>query len=256
MKHIISINEDKCIGCNLCINDCPQKNIVLKSNKAKIKSDNCMKCGHCSAICPNEAVDISGYDEKPKYLDNLIKVKPDELLNSIISRRSIRNFKDKDISQKDILNIIEAGRWTPTARNSQDVTYIVIDKDRRKVEDIAVHLFRKLSKIIGKFNKAYKDFEIDDDFFFKKAPIAIGIVSSSKIDGALAASNMALMAESLGLGVLYSGFFSIASRISFKLKKEFGLSKKKKIVTTLVIGYPNVEYKRNAMKDNPKIVYR
>ena len=213
MKHIIEIDEDKCIGCKLCIDDCPQQNIYLKNNKAKIISDNCIKCGHCSAICPNESVVISGYDESPKYLDQLRKIKSDELLDSLMSRRSIRQFKDKTIKKEDVEKIIEAGRWTPTAKNSQDVSYIIIDKDKRKIEDIAVNIFKRLIKILRIFKKSYKNFEIDDNFFFKKAPIVICVVSNNKVDGALAASNMALMAESLGLGVLYSGFFSIASKI-------------------------------------------
>lgn len=255
MKHIIEIDEDKCIGCKLCIDDCPQQNIYLKNNKAKIISDNCIKCGHCSAICPNESVVISGYDESPKYLDQLRKIKSDELLDSLMSRRSIRQFKDKTIKKEDVEKIIEAGRWTPTAKNSQDVSYIIIDKDKRKIEDIAVNIFKRLIKILRIFKKSYKNFEIDDNFFFKKAPIVICVVSNNKVDGALAASNMALMAESLGLGVLYSGFFSIASKISFQLKKELGLNKNK-VVTTLVIGYPNVKYMRTALKDNAKIAYK
>ena len=55
---------------------------------------------------------------------------------------------------------------------------------------------------------------IDDHFFFKKAPAAIVVVSRDKIDGALAAANMALMAEACGLGVLYSGFFCMAAGLS------------------------------------------
>lgn len=254
MNHIISVN-DKCIGCSLCINDCPQLNIELEYNKAKIKSQDCLKCGHCSAICPEEAIEISGYDDIPIYIDNLNKIKPAELLNSIMSRRSIRQFKDKKISNEDIEKIIEADRWTPTAKNSQDITYILIDKEKKKLEGMAVNTFRKLVKFVKIFNKSYRDFTIDDDFFFKKAPLVIGIVANSQVDGALVASSMSLMAESLELGVLYSGFFCFASRLSFKLKRELGL-KKKKLVTTLVIGYPNVKYKRTTQKDNAKIIYK
>ena len=255
MKHIIKVNEDSCIGCEMCIKDCPQQNIYLSNNKAIIKSDNCIKCGHCSAICPNESIEISGYDEKPKYVNELNKIKPDELLNSIMSRRSIRQFTNKEIPKEYIENIIEAGRLSPTAKNSQSVSYIIIEKDKRKIEDIAVNVFRRFIKILGIFKKSYKNLKIDDDFFFKKAPLIIGVVSNSKVDGALAASNMALMAESLELGVLYSGFFSFASKISFGLKKELGL-KKEKIVTTLVIGYPNVKYRRTALRDKAEIIYR
>ena len=253
MKHIISI-DDRCIGCMKCVTDCPQSNIALRDGLAYVISENCIKCGHCAAICPQDAVSISGYVEEPIEIANLNVIKSDELLNSLMSRRSIRQFKDMNVSDEDIAMIIDAGRWTPTAKNSQGVSYIVIDRDKRKLEDIAVALFRRLIKILRVFKPAYKDFEIDDDFFFKGAPVVIGVVSENPIDAALASTSMSLMAESLGLGVLYSGFFSAASRVSPKLKRELGL-RKKKLVATLVIGHPNVKYVKSAQKDVPVVTY-
>ncbi len=44
------------------------------------------------------------------------------------------------------------------------------------------------------------------------------IITKDKISGSLAASNMALMAESYGLGVLFSGYFSDVANNSSKLK--------------------------------------
>lgn len=55
---------------------------------------------------------------------------------------------------------------------------------------------------------------------------------------------MELMAESLGLGVLYSGFFCACTRLSRKLRKLIKLPKGKKVVTCMVIGYPAVNYQR------------
>lgn len=177
------------------------------------------------------------------------------LLNAIRKRRSIRKFKDRKVLDEVINNIIEAGRWTPTGKNSQGVSYIIIDKNKCKLEDMAVRLFKKLIKIIGIFQKSFRDMEIDDDFFFKKAPIAMEVVCNNDVDGSLAASNMALMAESYGLGVLYSGFFSFASRISPKLKRNLGV-KKGRVVTTLVIGYPDVKYKRTLQIEKSKVIYK
>lgn len=55
---------------------------------------------------------------------------------------------------------------------------------------------------------------------------------------------MELMAESLGLGVLYSGFFVACSRFSRKLRKLIRLRRGHKVVTCMVIGYPAVKYHR------------
>src|SRR5699024_5499710 len=144
----------------------------------------------------------------------------EKLMNSLISRRSIRQFKSEKIEKEKIEKIIEAGRWTPTGKNAQDVSYIVIDKKKRLVEDLAIKIFKRLLRFLKVFNKSMRDMEIDEDFFFKKAPLAIMVIADSKVDGSLAASNMALMAESLGIGVLYSGFFTVATSLSGKIKKE------------------------------------
>ena len=72
------------------------------------------------------------------------------------------------------------------------------------------------------------------------------IIVSGKddVNAALASSYMEIMAESLGLGVLYSGFFRVCAGISGKLRKLLELSKGHKVVTCMVIGYPSVKYQR------------
>ena len=111
MKHIISVDEGLCVGCSQCIKDCPQNNIVLDDNKkAKIKSQDCMKCGHCMAICPQYAINISGYSEDPYDTESMELLDSEKLMNSLISRRSIRQFKSEKIEKEKIEKIIEAGR--------------------------------------------------------------------------------------------------------------------------------------------------
>lgn len=255
MDHIISVNKDRCIGCGRCVKDCPESNIKLENKKAKILGQNCMKCGHCVAICPTESVNISGFKEDSSSNKYIGKIDSKTLLNAIKFRRSIRDFKDEEIPKYIIEDIINAGRWTPTAKNRQDVSYIIIDRKMEKVEKEAVKYFRKLVYLGKILKKSLKEVEIDDDFFFKKAPIAIAVISKDKINASLAASNMALMAESHDLGVLYSGFFSSAANKSKKIQKILGL-KNEKIVNTLVIGYPNVKYHRNPPRKQPKVKYK
>ncbi len=51
------INEDMCVGCGLCVDDCPVDAIELKDDqKAFINEDECIRCGRCHDICPQEAV--------------------------------------------------------------------------------------------------------------------------------------------------------------------------------------------------------
>lgn len=60
---------------------------------------------------------------------------------------------------------------------------------------------------------------------------------------------MELMAEACGLGVLYSGFFSMAVNRSRFLRKKLGLRRGNKAVTTLVLGYSDVTYHRTVQKE-------
>lgn len=70
------------------------------------------------------------------------------------------------------------------------------------------------------------------------------VSSRSTVDAGLASSYMEIMAESLGLGVLYSGFFITCTRISNKLRSLIRVPKGQKAVTCMIIGYPAVRYRR------------
>ena len=115
--------------------------------------------------------------------------------------------------------------------------------------------FRKIKPIANIAIKHSKEVSIDDNFFFKNAPIAIIIATKDKISGSLAASNMALIAESYGLGVLFSGYFSDVANNLPKLKKLLSLKHRDHVITTLVIGYPDVKYRRTAQKETGNVRY-
>ncbi|MGL5416787.1 MAG: nitroreductase family protein [Clostridium sp.] len=254
-NHIIEVNKELCIGCSLCKNDCPMNNIKIEDKKARIKSQDCIKCGHCEAICPKNAITITGFEGSTMDIKEPIKVDSNELLMALKTRRTVRKFKDETIPKEIIERIIEAGRLTPTAKNAQNVSFIVLDKDKEIYEKIAVKFFRKFQSVAKIFMKEAREVTVDDNFFFKKAPIVILVVDKDTVSASLAASNMALMAESYGLGVLYSGFFSEVAKYSRKIKKLLGVKGKRKVVASLVIGYPSIKYKRTTHKKKAIVKY-
>ena len=234
-KHQIRINPETCIGCGLCRKDCPAGNIRIKDKKAKVITQDCIMCGHCVAICPKAAVSMTGFEEPPEEIEKPAALDPGELLRAIKTRRSIRQFTKRRVEPELIAQIIEAGRLTPTGGNAQTVSFIVLNE--------------RLLPLMKLVNPIARRMSIDDHFFFKKAPAAIVIVAPSQVDGALAAANMELMAEACGLGVLYSGFFSMAANWSRPLRRLLGLKRKERAVTTLVLGYSAVNYRRTAQKE-------
>jgi len=51
------INEDLCVSCGVCIDDCPVGAITPKEDqKAIINEDECIRCGRCHEVCPEDAV--------------------------------------------------------------------------------------------------------------------------------------------------------------------------------------------------------
>jgi ferredoxin len=52
-REIAEIIPGKCIGCQLCIGECPVKNvIVMEGGVAKIDPEGCIGCGKCVDVCP------------------------------------------------------------------------------------------------------------------------------------------------------------------------------------------------------------
>lgn len=271
------VNTSLCIGCQKCVKDCFPNDIEIIEGKANIKNKTCMECGHCIAVCPKNAITSDEYamEEIKAYDPQTFDVDPSNLLNFIQFRRSIRQFKSQPIEQEKLKKIIEAGRFTQTATNMQDVAYTVVTKklDTLKplvyesLKEVGVNTLKQLEGIESteqtKKMKRYASLWVNmydaylqnatNDKVFFNAPTIIVITAQSELNGALAASNMELMTNALGLGTFFSGFFVRAAADNEKIMNLLGLDQTRKIIACMVIGYPAVKYLRTVPRKEADI---
>lgn len=273
---MMKVDKEKCIGCAKCIDDCLVNDIIMNDGKAKIKNENCFKCGHCIAICPVNAVYSTKYDMKDvkEYKEQEFSVPAENLLNFIKFRRTIRQFKEKEVEKSKILKIIEAGRFSPTGSNKQDVSFTVIKDQIEKFRGLILKNLNKKGKSIlnnlspktMKFKKyaemwtnMYQDYQkesVHNDRLFFDAPLVIVVSANSTVNASLASSNMELMANALDLGVLFSGFTLRGAKNKKEVREFLNIKKNKEIVTALVIGYPDVKYFRTVPRKKADISWK
>lgn len=60
----------KCIGCQICINACPQHALKLSTEGIATEKELCIRCGICTEVCPSMAMEISG---KEYTADSIMK---------------------------------------------------------------------------------------------------------------------------------------------------------------------------------------
>lgn len=137
-------------------------------------------------------------------------------LKCIRTRREIRDYLDKPLSQECVDQILEAGRLAPSSKNSQPWRFVVIrDKETlSKISDLTP---------TGKH--------------IARAPLAIAIVMEDaklpEVDGARAGQNMVLAAWSLGVGSCW-----VTNFYEDGVKDLLGVPQRMKLVTVLPFGYP------------------
>jgi nitroreductase len=167
------------------------------------------------------------------------------VLEAIEKRRSIRKFKKQEIKDEYINLLIYAASLAPCAGNTQEWRFIIV-KDEKKKEELAKASYNQL--------------------WMKDAPVIIAICADEEeignrygsrgkkmymyIDCALAAENLILLAQSLGLGTCIVGAFD-DEEISRILK----LPKNVKPIMLIPVGYPAEEPEKPFKKDLEDITF-
>lgn len=162
-----------------------------------------------------------------------------DTLQTLLAHKTIRNYKPDAIPQEIMEKILEAGFRASTTGNMQLYSVIVSSDEEKRKALCKLHFGQKMVEQapvlltfcadFNRFNKWCRQREADpgyDNFlsFFTAA-----------IDALLVAQNVAVAAESFGLGICYLGTTTYQAD---KIIDFLNLPKGVVPVTTLVLGYP------------------
>ena len=190
-----------------------------------------------------------------------------DILDVIVSRKSIRRYKSDPVPDELIYKILEAARWAPTGENYQPWRFIVIRDKETKVK------IGELSKVgsgsrmtawycMGHLQERFKGIkdpvkreevlrfmytgEVSE--FCKQAPVIIAVIGDLGVgtvdvpyDLSAAAENIILEAHSLGLGACWVHGPVATTRDAKKFKEILDIPTGMgdyKVLCYIAIGWP------------------
>jgi len=173
-----------------------------------------------------------------------------ELLEWIKHRRAIRRFAPKQIEEEALQQILEAGLYAPSAGGRQGVIFAVCQD--QEVNQKLGKIKRANSNFCMAKNGNYISTEqpsiVDDPKLassFYDAPTVITMFAPKGFlfaaeDCAVAAENMMLAADALGIGSCYigQGWTAFADPYGQEILKKWGIRTDCYAVMQLLLGYP------------------
>lgn len=166
-----------------------------------------------------------------------------ETLEAIRTRRSVRKFSDRPVTEEQLNQVLEAARQAPSWANMQCWRFVVIQnrKVREQISELS-YVDEYFAPKGYKFNPAQKA--------LSQAPVVIVACADQERSGALwgqnyyltdlgiATQNLMLAAHAQGLGTVFVGVFDEP-----QLRELLGIPEQIRIVGLFPLGYPLSEPK-------------
>ena len=145
-----------------------------------------------------------------------------EVIKTILSRRSVRSFTNEMVPKEMIEEIVNAGQYAPSAMNSQSPIILVVTR-------------KDLIERMSKMNAQALGTENFDPFFGAPALLVVLAERNApcpEYDGSLVMENMMIAATSLGLGTCWIN----------RAKEVFdSLEETKEVVDHIIASYDSVD---------------
>lgn len=171
-----------------------------------------------------------------------------DTIKTLIDRRSVKSYKDTQVSFDDLNIILEAGTYAPTARGQQAPIMIVV-RDR----DIINQMERINAEILG---------NVDAKPFYG-APTVIVVFSDTRLtdnpiqDGSLVLGNLMNAAYSLGVDSCWinRATETFKTDAGKKLMEKWGLDENYMAIGNCILGYRQTDPKPATKRKENYIIW-
>ena len=161
-----------------------------------------------------------------------------------MKRRSIRNYSEREVEDKKLEKILEAGRVAPSGKNAQGWKFIVTQK--QKIKDKLVDDC-KGQKFIAEGDYIITVCVNEEEVYQKHG----SYMTSFPMDGAIALQQMILAATAEGLGTCWIGAFK-----EKEVKETLNIPESYRVVGLTPLGYPAEKGRDRGRKPLEEIVFQ
>ncbi len=159
-----------------------------------------------------------------------------QTIKDLKTRRSIRKFKDEQITEEELKTILETATYAPTAMGAQSPKIVVIQNP-------------ETIKEFSEWNRSYFPVDVPegmDPFYGAKTLIIVladGTMPTFVEDGASVLAVLVNAAHAIGIGScwIHRARDEFASEKGKELLKEWGIPETYEGVGHVVLGYPDME---------------
>ena len=245
----IKVDRNRCKGDGHCVDVCPARILFMDKNgfPEEIPGGQCILCGHCVAVCACEALGRTGLPKELFVPVSQEQLAPSAIDGLLISRRSVREFKDRPVPREILESLLDVARRAPTASNSQKLHWIVVGGGAkvRALSEEAMNWLRTSNIPAARLEQ----WENGHDFVLRGAPTVIVACTPAdyewgKQDCAIALTFLELAAEGRGLGVCWAGYLTRAAAFHAPLRKAMSIPDGYVVHGGLMIGERKYSYRK------------
>jgi SagB-type dehydrogenase family enzyme len=150
-----------------------------------------------------------------------------DVFEAIRTRRSIRKYKDKAVAWDNIVTIMQAGKYAPSAGNLQNWKFIYVKTDAKRKDIAKACLGQEWMEIAPVFIVVVAEPEKAERYYGTRGERLYTIQGC-----AAAMQNMLLTAHNLGLGACWIGAFD-----EDEIWRILNLPEEKTVQGVITIGY-------------------